>query len=171
MTDTAYRTLNDTGDLGERRPASLTERMGFRNRGRSGKALGAFLLFGSVGPLSGIVPYLFIPSETVALFGGVSSPSADFWCTLTASADATISFICASALLSESLAIKQLAIRAFWVYAISHFGIFEWWAFVGPLPVYWHAVLWSAIASATAALVLWGVPWRGREMVWNFRIQ
>lgn len=161
----SYQALPENED-GEDRPASLLERMGFRDRRWSAKARALFLLFGAVGPISGIVPYLFLTSETVKLFNGTPSASASFWCTLTASADATISFICASALVSESLAVKQLAIRAFFVYAVSHFGIFEWWAFAGPLPAFWHVVFWSAIATATAALMLWGVPWRGRPSMW-----
>jgi hypothetical protein len=142
-----------------RRAMPWQVRCGFRGWGRSGTCLALFLLFGGLGPISGIIPYVFVPGFTVAFFNGEPSPTANFWCSLTASADLTVSFLCLSALFSASLAVKQLAVRSFFVYAASHFGIFWFWSFHGnALPMYWNFVLPSAILLALAALVLWGVP-------------
>lgn len=154
--------------------SDLLSRCGFRrSAGASARCLALFLLFGALGPISGIVPYLAIPGYTVAFFNGTPSDSANFWCSLTASADLTVSFLCFSALCSASIAIKQLAIRTFFVYSLSHFGLLWIWSFIGnPLPIYWHFVFASAISMSLAALILWGVPHptkRGPGQIWPVR--
>jgi hypothetical protein len=153
--------------------ADLLTRCGLRGSAsstRSGRCLALFLLFGAIGPISGIVPYLTIPGLTVAFFNGEPSDSANFWCSLTASADLTISFLCFSALFSTSIAIKQLAIRTFFVYAVTHFGIFWVWSFIGnPLAWYWHVMFATAISMSLVALLLWGVPHptkRNQRQIW-----
>jgi hypothetical protein len=116
-----------------------------------------FLLLGAFGPLPSIVLYVFFPTGTVLFFNGEPSQTAAFWCSTAASADATISFLCFSALMTNSMEVKQVVLRAFGVYAVFHFGAFWWWsnhadqhpeALANGYPI--------SIAVSLAAAIWWG---------------
>ena len=76
-------------------------------------------------PLPSICLYVFSPSGTVKHFGGTSSPSADFWCTLAASGDAWVSIMFYSVLKNPSnLVLRQSVLWGNAIYSLFHFGGF-----------------------------------------------
>jgi hypothetical protein len=136
---------------------TLLERMGFRNSTTSDKCLGCFLCLCFIGPLVGVIPYLMFSHDTVVLFYGVPTETADFWCSMVSSVELTICFVCLMGLVSSRVEIKQLAVCAFGVYAISHFGLFVSWG-LSHLSIAWNALFVTAIALSLLAVILWGIP-------------
>jgi hypothetical protein len=124
----------------------------------SSKLLTSFFLLGAIGPLPSIFLYVFLPSGTVEFFNGASSPTASFWCSVNGSADATISFLCFSALFTKSTDIKVLVLRAFAIYAVFHWGAFWWWSNHGDdaHPEFMTAGYPIAIGTSLAAVIWWG---------------
>ncbi len=91
------------------------------------KLLTFFFLMGAVLPLPSILLYVLVPSGTVEFFNGQPTPTSAFWCSLTASGDATVSFLCFCALLTKSTEVHVLVVRSMAVYSIFHFGAFWFW--------------------------------------------
>ena len=125
-----------------------------------------FFLFGAIGPLPSIILYVFFPSGTVEYFNGKPSSTANFWCSVNGSADATISFLCLSALLTDNVEIKKLVLRAFAIYAVFHWGAFWWWSSHGehPHPLAMVIGYPISIAISLAAMLWWSFlrPPRGQ---------
>jgi hypothetical protein len=88
------------------------------------KLLMIYFLLGAIAPIPSIFLYIFFPSQTVEYFHGEPSETASFWCSVTASADAPVVFLCWAALLSRDAKIHALVLRTFAVYSIFHFGAF-----------------------------------------------
>jgi len=127
------------------------------------KLLTVFFLLGAFGPLPSIILFVFMPGGTVEFFNGQSSPTANFWCSANASADATISFLCFSALLTRSVEVKKLVLRAFAIYAVFHWGAFWWWSMHGdPHPAAIAIGYPISITISLAAMIYWGwfYPWK-----------
>jgi len=79
-----------------------------------------------------------------------------FWCSLSGSADATISFLCFSAFCTRNVEIKVLVLRAFSVYAVTHWGVFWWWStHSNPHPAFIASQYPFAIATSLLAMVWW----------------
>lgn len=122
----------------------------------SSKLLNVFLLFGAIGPLPSIILYVFLPYDTVDFFNGKPSDTAAFWCSVNASADAVISFLCFNALLTHSVEVKVLVLRSFAVYAVFHWGAFWWWTNHGDThPSFMASGYPVSIAISIAAMVYW----------------
>lgn len=136
---------------------SLLERMGFRNSTTSDKCLGCFLLLCFVGPLLGVIPYLMFTKDTIALFAGMPSETANFWCSMIASGELCMAFVALMGLVSSRIETKQLALSTFTIYSISHFGLYLGWG-LAHLSIVWNAFFFSSIGLSVVAMILWGIP-------------
>jgi hypothetical protein len=117
-----------------------------------------FFWFGAIGPLPSIVLYIFLTAGTVEHFNGEVTETSLFWCSTNAAADATISYLCFSALFTRHVEIHKLVLRAFAVYAIFHWGSFWWWSVHGKEhPLYLEIGYPVSIGISLAAMVYWTV--------------
>lgn len=85
-----------------------------------------FFWFGTIGPIPSIFLYEFLTDGTIEHFGGTVSDTASFWCTIASSADAMISFLCASVVLwyPTNVLVRTIVLRTFALYSIFHWGGF-----------------------------------------------
>mmetsp|Transcript_27214 Transcript_27214/g.55536 ORF Transcript_27214/g.55536 Transcript_27214/m.55536 type:complete len:136 (-) Transcript_27214:130-537(-) len=117
-----------------------------------------FFLVGAILPLPGISLYVFEPGGTVEFFNGQQNSTTNFWCTLAASGDAVVSFLCFSALMTSSSEVNVLVVRALAVYSVFHFGSFYYWHHHGDKhPDFMVGGYPASIAISFAALLWWGI--------------
>jgi hypothetical protein len=119
--------------------------------------LKVFLLCGFVLPLSGIVLYSLFPGLTIAFFNGDPNPTAEFWCSVTASVDVLVSFLSYSGIRSaHSDEILTLVIRSIALYAPFHFGAFFFWSVTSVAHPIGMVISYPlAIIGAWAGLIAW----------------
>jgi len=108
-------------------------------------------------PLPSIALYALTPAGTVQHFNGEPSPTASFWCSVTASGDAYVAWMALMVLLNfHDTKLKKMVLRGNWIYSVLHFGAFWFWHRHGaahPNPAMYPV----ALAIATAGLVAWGL--------------
>lgn len=120
-----------------------------------------FFLFGWSVWLAAIDRTVFVPAKAalwnISMVCVVPSPTANFWCSVNASADATISFLCFSALLTRSVEVKKLVLRAFAIYAVFHWGACWWWSVHGDQHPAAMAIAYPiSITISLVAMLYWG---------------
>lgn len=121
------------------------------------KLLTLFFFAGAVGPLPSVFLYVLLPGGTVLFFNGQPSDTANFWCSVTAAADAVASFLCASALVTKINEVKILVVRSMAIYSVFHFGAFWYWSNHGDRhPAELANGYPFAILTALAAAMWWG---------------
>ena len=68
--------------------------------------------------------YLFVPDGTIRYFGGIPTPSGEFWVQVVASGDIVIGFLALSGLKTRNSEVLKLIFRAICVYNIFHISTF-----------------------------------------------
>lgn len=116
----------------------------------------AYFWTGALLPIPSIALYVLTPGGTVQHFNGEATPTAKFWCSVTASGDAVVSYLMFTAIVSKSAEVRRLVIRANWLYALFHFGAFWYWHAIGGAAHKNGLMYPISISITTAALLAWG---------------
>jgi hypothetical protein len=84
-----------------------------------------YFWLGALAPIPSILLYVIVPGGTVEFFGGTSSPSADFWCSIAASGDAVVVALCWCVLKNPNdMVLRQSVLWTNAIYSLFHFGGF-----------------------------------------------
>ena len=110
-------------------------------------------------PLVSSIGYLVVPYGTVQHFGGVSSPSANFWCMLTAAGDILVAYLCFEGLRRgrRNPDIRRIVVRSVCLYTFIHCGIF-WYShhFIEPQANAIISFYPISMAITATSVFLWG---------------
>ncbi|CUI14658.1 GPI-anchored surface protein, putative [Bodo saltans] len=110
---------------------------------------------GAILPLVSSFGYLLAPSGTVQHFNGEVNNTSKFWCSVVASGDLVVSYLMLSGIFTKSTEVRQLVIRAYWLFSLFHFGAFWFWHNVGDR--HRNGLMYpAAMIATTAALLAWG---------------
>ena len=115
----------------------------------------AYLWMGVITPIPSILMYVLMPGGTVKHFNGAVTNTSKFWCSVAASGDSVIAYLCAVALIKKSDEFDKIVVRGNFVYSIFHVGAFWYWHLHGEKHP--SAVMYPlGLGVAVAALLAWG---------------
>jgi hypothetical protein len=116
----------------------------------------AFFAFNSLAAGSSALLYYFRPEGAIKHFNGTVTPTSKWWCMAVAGGDAVIAYLCATAALSDSAAVKILTLRATALYTYFHMGAFIHGDKMEKHPPANSKAYVPSMVISTAALIYWG---------------
>ena len=119
------------------------------------RATTAWLWFFGLGAAASVPLYVLRPAETLRVFGGVVSSTAQAWVRVVGSGDALAAYVAICAATTPSARFRRVCLRGVGLYAVLHGGAFLRMHFDGhAAPSTAHLVsTWLMVAQGVLALV------------------